>query len=95
MSKDLFNINRIKSALDQYIGDKITSDFDLNKDLSPVKPKLRDAAVLIPIIIRPDGLNIILTKRSNNLQHHPGQIAFPGGKVDGLDNSLVKAGHHL
>ena len=69
MSKDLFNINRIKSALDQYIGDKITSDFDLNKDLSPVKPKLRDAAVLIPIIIRPDGLNIILTKRSNNLQH--------------------------
>ena len=89
MSKDLFNINRIKSALDQYIGDKITSDFDLNKDLSPVKPKLRDAAVLIPIIIRPDGLNIILTKRSNNLQHHPGQIAFPGGKVDGLDNSLI------
>ena len=89
MSKDLFNINRIKSALDQYIGDKITSDFDLNKDLSPVKAKLRDAAVLIPIIIRPDGLNIILTKRSNNLQHHPGQIAFPGGKVDGLDNSLI------
>jgi 8-oxo-dGTP pyrophosphatase MutT (NUDIX family) len=32
--------------------------------------------------VRPGGLQVILTKRSSHLQHHPGQIAFPGGKVD-------------
>ena len=39
---------------------------------------LRPAAVLIPVL----GGRVVLTKRASHLKHHPGQIAFPGGKVD-------------
>ena len=34
---------------------------------------------------------MILTKRSSHLKHHPGQIAFPGGKVDPADANVVDA----
>ena len=42
----------------------------------------RPAAVLIPIIARPEGATILLTKRSAHLKDHAGQVAFPGGKMD-------------
>jgi hypothetical protein len=56
-----------------------SSDFDLNPGVVlPPGRKLRPAAVLIPVL----GAEVILTKRASHLKHHPGQIAFPGGKVD-------------
>lgn len=63
-----------------------SSDFDLNPGLRhrPGQP-LRPAAVLLAFWLRPEGTSLILTKRSSHLQHHPGQIAFPGGKVDPTD----------
>ena len=71
-----------------------SSDFDLNPDL-PGNPRpgttLRPAAVLVPLIERADGINVILTKRASHLKHHPGQIAFPGGKVDDTDSSITAA----
>ncbi|MQQ08235.1 CoA pyrophosphatase [Epibacterium sp. SM1979] len=69
-----------------------SSDFDLNPDVQlPPSRKLRPAGVLIPIIAHPDGPRVILTKRSSALKHHPGQIAFPGGKVDEGDAGVVAA----
>lgn len=63
-----------------------SSDFDLNPDVDrPKADALRPAAVLLPIWVRPQGLQLILTKRASHLEHHPGQIAFPGGKVDATD----------
>ncbi len=65
-----------------------TSDYDLNPAISlPPGRKLRPAAVLVPVWLRPDGPRVILTKRSSHLQHHPGQVAFPGGKIDAGDAS--------
>ena len=63
-----------------------SSDFDLNPDivLPPGRP-LRAAAVLVAIEDAPGGPRLLLTKRSSRLKHHPGQIAFPGGKVDATD----------
>lgn len=49
---------------------------------------LKKAAVLIPLVKRANGLNIILTERALHLRHHPGQISFPGGKYEQSDNSL-------
>lgn len=49
------------------------------------KGKLRDAAVLIPIVDRPEGATVILTKRTESLRDHSGQVAFPGGRVDDTD----------
>ncbi|MES2970587.1 MAG: CoA pyrophosphatase [Pseudomonadota bacterium] len=69
-----------------------SSDFDLNPALVlPPGRVLRPAAVLIAVWLRPTGARLILTKRASHLQHHPGQIAFPGGKVDAGDDGAVGA----
>lgn len=68
-----------------------SSDFDLNPEARaalPAAPALRDAAVLVPLVERPTGLTVLLTRRSTQLRHHAGQIAFPGGKRDNEDPSL-------
>lgn len=46
---------------------------------------LARAAVLIPIVMRGDVLTVLLTERSLQLANHSGQIAFPGGRIDGTD----------
>jgi len=48
----------------------------------------RAAAVLIGIIDRPEP-EVILTLRSRRLQHHAGQVAFPGGARDPVDRSVI------
>lgn len=59
------------------------SDFDLNPELRRERTRLlRDAAVLVPLVERPDGLQVILTRRADTLAKHTGQIAFPGGRLD-------------
>lgn len=69
-----------------------SSDFDLNRDVAlPPDRKLRAAGVLVAFQEGRDGLDLILTKRSSRLKHHPGQIAFPGGKVDPGDADAVAA----
>lgn len=66
-----------------------SSDFDLNPDVVlPENRKLRPAAVLIAFRPSAHGPEVLLTKRSSALKHHPGQIAFPGGKQDPADASL-------
>lgn len=68
-----------------------SSDFDLNPELSVPRHSLKPAAVLVGIQKTPIGLRVILTKRSSALRNHPGQIAFPGGKVDDDDTSIESA----
>ncbi|MBD3665253.1 CoA pyrophosphatase [Sulfitobacter sp. TSTF-M16] len=69
-----------------------SSDFDLNPDVVlPPERKLRPAGVLAPIIERSGTLHLLLTKRSSALKHHPGQIAFPGGKQDDGDADVIAA----
>ena len=53
---------------------------------------LTPAAVLIPLIVASDGsLSMLLTKRTERLKKHSGQVAFPGGKVDASDLDEVAA----
>jgi len=52
---------------------------------------VRAAAVLIPIVARNAQLTVLLTQRSDELPTHAGQIAFPGGKIDGGDASPLEA----
>ncbi len=44
--------------------------------------RARPAAVLAPIVARPQGLTVLLTQRAKRLRDHSGQIAFPGGKIE-------------
>lgn len=45
------------------------------------------AAVLVPLVMREDGLNLLLTRRADHLRDHAGQISFPGGRVEPGDGS--------
>ena len=64
-----------------------SSDFDLNKGIVlPQGRKLSQAAVLVAF--NPEKQTLTLTKRAARLKHHPGQIAFPGGKRDPEDVDL-------
>jgi 8-oxo-dGTP pyrophosphatase MutT (NUDIX family) len=64
------------------------SDWDLNPelkaDLAVMEPP-RPAAVLVPIVRRPE-LTVLLTRRSPDLRSHAGQISFPGGRLDPGDS---------
>ena len=53
--------------------------------------KLRDAAVLVPVVDRGPEATILLTKRTEKLRNHSGQIAFPGGRIDPTDASAEDA----
>ena len=57
-----------------------SSDYDLNPSIVlPQGRKLRGAAVLVGVTA---AAEVVLTVRSSALKHHPGQVAFPGGKIE-------------
>lgn len=64
-------------------------DHRLNPDLRDLilRARLRDAAVLVPVVDHGDKTTIILTQRTASLRSHSGQIAFPGGRIDPTDSS--------
>jgi len=47
--------------------------------------KVTRAAVLIPLLLKSDGLSVLLTQRTDHLHDHAGQISFPGGRMDPSD----------
>jgi 8-oxo-dGTP pyrophosphatase MutT (NUDIX family) len=49
------------------------------------------AAVLVPLVNRSEGLTVLLTQRSADLPDHPGQISFPGGRVEPSDADVGSA----
>lgn len=51
--------------------------------------ELTPASVLITLLPRPDGATVLLTRRTDHLRDHPGQISFPGGRAEPEDGSPV------
>lgn len=49
------------------------------------------AAVLVPLVAHPDGMAVLLTRRTAHLADHAGQIAFPGGRIEETDPDPVAA----
>jgi len=77
-------VGQLIAALNRPSG--ASSDFDLNPAVLADQGRvLRQAAVLVALWPRKAGIEVILTKRASHLKHHPGQIAFPGGKVEPTD----------
>ena len=69
-----------------------SSDYDLAPERPPARRAgLRPAGVLMALEDGPGGPRLYLTKRSPALKHHPGQIAFPGGKLDAGDADAAAA----
>jgi 8-oxo-dGTP pyrophosphatase MutT (NUDIX family) len=55
----------------------------------PSLPPPRPASVLIPLVPRADGLQVLLTRRTDHLRDHAGQISFPGGRAEPDDASPI------
>ena len=82
---DLFD--RLKRVFDDGHGeelDGLLTDEDFAEEGS------RPAAVLVPVTQR-ERPGVILTRRPGNLRSHPGQVAFPGGKIDGGETPVEAA----
>lgn len=50
---------------------------------------LTPAAVLFPIVVRPEGHTVLLTQRTAHLRDHAGQVSFPGGRVEAGDATPI------
>ena len=86
------DIDIIRSRLDLYkAGEKDQGDYVLNPHNIPVNEDnpLRPAAVLLPVVSRLEGPRVLFTQRTANLDHHPGQVSFPGGAAERHDDSAV------
>ncbi len=59
--------------------------------LAQARGPLREAAVLIPLVMREAGPTVLLTRRTAHLHDHGGQISFPGGGMEHHDESAVAA----
>lgn len=64
---------------------------DYNEPDYPLTRAPQKAAVLIPLQEDDGILNVIFTQRAQHLRHHPGQISFPGGRLEATDKSLKHA----
>lgn len=51
----------------------------------------KPAAVMYPVVARPEGLSVLLTERAGHLSTHAGQVAFPGGRIDAGETPLDAA----
>jgi 8-oxo-dGTP pyrophosphatase MutT (NUDIX family) len=50
-----------------------------------------EAAVLVGLVPRDAGLQVLLTRRTDALRHHPGQVSFPGGRIEAGDTDACAA----
>ena len=64
-------------------GEAVVEDGALAANLTP-------AAVLFPIVRRPEGDTVLLTRRTAHLRDHAGQVSFPGGRVETQDGSPLE-----
>lgn len=84
-------IQRIDSIEDfSKRGDCERGDHDLNPGFRP-DVLLRPAAVLVGLVDRAEGLTVLLTRRTDHLEHHPGQVSFPGGHIEADDKDAIAA----
>ena len=74
---------------DLRVGAVSRSTLNRLRPLLPEQPTR--AAVLIPLVDRGEELTVLLTQRATDLKNHPGQISFPGGRLEPGDEDAVAA----
>ncbi|HTK71140.1 MAG TPA: CoA pyrophosphatase [Croceibacterium sp.] len=79
--------DRLRRVFDEGHGVELA---DLRDDARFAPPEIRPAAVLIAVTDRPDP-GVLLTHRPETMRAHPGQVAFPGGKLDPGEDALEAA----
>jgi len=85
---DLQILCRDEKKLVTYIGSKLSSYSPKTHYFS--RKKSVPAGVLLPLFFKDGQAFLLFTKRTETLEHHKGQISFPGGKWDNSDNDLLE-----
>ncbi len=87
------HFSRIAAALHPLHG--VPTDIGWNRDevadLLPPDAIQVEAAVLVGLVPRGDGLNVLLTRRTDSLRNHAGQVSFPGGRIEATDPDAASA----
>jgi 8-oxo-dGTP pyrophosphatase MutT (NUDIX family) len=65
-------------------------DNDLNPQMS-MPAETKAAAVLVPLVLHEEEITVLLTQRTDHLKAHAGQVSFPGGRVEEIDDSREAA----
>lgn len=85
-------LSRAWAELDSVDGDeRFPEEGDIELLSEDPTANLRRAGVLIGVVPRAEGARVVLTQRPKTMSSHPGQVAFPGGKVDPDDADDVAA----
>ncbi len=79
----------VDASLMEFALPSARGDHDLNPGSEP--EAVRSAAVLVPVVAYENQTTVLLTQRSKDLPSHPGQVSFPGGKIDRTDATAVAA----
>ncbi len=74
--------SRLHPLTEQTPDGEVPLESGLNDDWPRPDGPFKPAAVLVPLVGRPSGLHVILTRRAESLRNHSGQIALPGGRSD-------------
>ena len=80
-------LTALRQNVDQNRHDNL-GDHNLNPGMS-IPELSKPAAVLVPVVGREREPTILLTKRSEDLNHHAGQVSFPGGRYEDSDANMI------
>ena len=90
LGADVLSAERLRNAF------RAPKDWQPERSDESRKPRLRNgatglvpASVLVPIVMRDDGLTVLLTERTAHLNDHAGQVSFPGGSAEPEDVDAV------
>jgi 8-oxo-dGTP pyrophosphatase MutT (NUDIX family) len=81
---------RLSAAINTQGGGVVRGDWDIGVAALDRAKVLADAAVLVPVVERRDP-TLLLTRRTDHMRSHAGQVAFPGGRIDPTDDGPVAA----
>ena len=73
-------VDRLRHWRERRSAAPLRGDHDVSAQQSEVPVDLRPAAVLVPLVVHPQGITVLLTQRTDETPSHAGQVAFPGGR---------------
>ena len=82
---DILQVDFVRQVLARSIHEPLHLPDAFASRYMEVNAQAIEAAVLVPLILRQNGITVLLTQRTDHLYDHAGQVSFPGGRVETTD----------